>query len=360
MARPRKKLGSRTNLAAVRKRLKDPKLEGWQRQRLQVVELALAQSQMSREDLAARSGVSTSGVGRVLAQVRKGGLKAILTRRERGKGPPSGLTPEVAAKFKERLREGQMRRGEEARVWLSEALGREVGLVVTYKYLGKCEARLKVPRPIHARQDKAAVETFRATLDAQLQKKDVRPAAPVRIWVVDEMRFGLQPLTRRVWTLRGVDPVVPVETSYKWGYTFGALEVGSKASAEFLHTDGVSQQASAAFYRQLAQSDKEATHIVIQDGAGFHMPAGHKRLPKRIKIITLPPYSPELNPIEKLWDVVKDRICNRVWGDLDELRTAIDVVLEEYWTTPELVRSLVGGGCVPAAANASNGLVLIN
>src|SRR6185295_1944442 len=107
-------------------------------------------------------------------------------------------------------------------------------------------------------------------------------------------------------------------TRYQWGYTFGALEICGQASAEFLHTDGVSQEATASFYEQLARSDAAATHIVIQDGAGFHLPAGHALLPPRVEVITLPPYSPELNPIEKLWDVIKDRICNRVWPDLED------------------------------------------
>lgn len=360
MARPRKKLGSKVRLTAVRRRLKDAKLEGWQRQRLTIVELALAQSTLTLPEIAARAGVGQATVSNMLRLVRESGLSGLLVRKERGKGPASKLVPEVAAELKAKLKAGQWRRGEEARAWLSERLGEEVALVTAYKYLGKCEARQKVPRPVHARQQKAAVETFRATLGAQLTQKDVAPKQAVHVWVVDEMRFGLQPVTRRVWTLRGVEPVVPVETRYQWGYTYGALEACGRASAEFLHTDGVSQEATAAFYEQLAQSDESATHIVIQDGAGFHLPAGHPLLPARVQVITLPPYSPELNPIEKLWDVVKDRICNRVWPDLESLRTQIDVVLAEYWNDPKRVRRLVGRGCVPAAANASNGLVLIS
>ena len=77
-----------------------------------------------------------------------------------------------------------------------------------------------------------------------------------------------------------------------------------------------------------------------------------------MRVITLPAYSPELNPIEKLWDIIKDRICNRVWEDLEELTTAINVVLREYWTTPKLVRSLIGQGWLHTQANSSSPRVL--
>jgi len=55
---------------------------------------------------------------------------------------------------------------------------------------------------------------------------------------------------------------------------------------------------------------------VIQDRAGFHLQAGDARLPANVRVVPLPPYSPELNPVEKLGDWVKDAICNRLFKDL--------------------------------------------
>ena len=99
-------------------------------------------------------------------------------------------------------------------------------------------------------------------------------------------------------------------------------------------------------------------HIVIQDGAGFHPSEDSAELPANVRVITLPPYSPELNPIERLRDVIKDRICNRAWEDLEELTAAINEVLAEYWTTPCKVRSLIGDGWLLDTANASYPSVL--
>jgi DDE superfamily endonuclease len=168
---------------------------------------------------------------------------------------------------------------------------------------------------------------------------------------------GLQPVTRRVWTLRGVEIPAPVDPHDQWGYPSGALEVCGDGAA-FFHTDGVSQEATGGCFDQLAASDPEGFHLVIADGAGFHLPEGHERLPASGRVVTLPPSSPELNPIERLWDIVKDRICNRVWTHLHELTTASNVVLRESWSTPKLVRALFGHGWPLNQANSSSQSVL--
>ena len=355
--RPRKPLDNKADAKAIRERLKDKGLEGWQRQRLQVAAMGLARERTLPE-IAAEAGVHPRTVSTWLELLRSGGIEALVAPRRKGKGPASWLDATTAKELRGELKKGRWRRAEQAHRWLEEKLGRKLSLMVTYKYLGKCEARLKVPRPHHARQDPAAVETFRATLGAQLHAKDIPLETRVHLWVIDEMRFGLQPVTRRVWTLRGQEIVVPVEPRYQWGYTYGALEVCGDG-AEFLHTDGVSQEATAAFYEQLGAGDPGAIHIVIADGAGFHLPEGHELLPENVRIITLPAYSPELNPIEKLWDIIKDRICNRVWADLETLQEAINTLLREYWANPKLVRSLVGEGLLSREANTSFRSVLV-
>lgn len=214
-----------------------------------------------------------------------------------------------------------------------------------------------MPRPSHRKKDPAKVAAFRAELCEKLHAQQIALESSVHLWVMDEMRFGLQPVTRRVWTRRGVEVVVPVEGRYQWGYTYGALEICGDGT-EFLHTDGVSLEASRCFLEQVGRSAPEAMHIVIQDGAGFHPQEGAKELPANVRVITLPPSSPELNPVERLWDVIKDRICNRAWEDLETLTAAINEVLAEYWSTPRKVRSLIGEGWLLATANASYQSVL--
>jgi transposase len=356
MGRPRKPLDATADAKAVRARLRSKDLEGWQRQRLHAAQLGLA-GVLPLPRIAEEVGVSARTVGSWFEALRSGGIAGLLTRKPKGTGPASWLDAETAAQLKAELDKGQWRRAQEARRWLEKKLSRKLTLMVTYKYLGKCEARLKVPRPTHRKKDPARVEAFRAELCDKLHGEQIALEQSVHLWVSDEMRFGLQPVTRRVWTRRGVEVILPVEPRYQWGYTYGALEVCGEG-AEFLHTDGVSLEASRCFLEQVGRSAPAAMHIVIQDGAGFHHAESAPELPANVRVITLPPYSPELNPVERLWDIIKDRICNRPWEDLEELMAAINEVLADYWTTPRKVRALIGDGWLLETANASYPSVL--
>ena len=224
MGRPRKPLDATADAKAVRARLKDKDLEGWQRQRLQAVQLGLARV-LSLPQIAEEAGVSPRSVGSWFEAFRQGGVEGLLMRKPKGSGPASWLDEQTAAQFKSELDRGRWRRAQDVRHWLEKKLGRKLTLIVTYKYLGKCEARLKVPRPTHAKKDPAKVQAFRAELCEKLHGERIALETSVHLWVSDEMRFGLQPVTRRVWARRGVEVVLPVEPRYQWGYTYGALEV---------------------------------------------------------------------------------------------------------------------------------------
>lgn len=111
-----------------------------------------------------------------------------------------------------------------------------------------------------------------------------------------------------MWALRGLRPTVTVQQKYEWQYVYGALEVG-RSGAQFLYAETVSLEWNRAFLEQIAAHDPESLHVVIYDGAGFHHRDGAAELPANVRMLTLPPSSPELNPVEKLWNIVRDGIC---------------------------------------------------
>ena len=112
----------------------------------------------------------------------------------------------------------------------------------------KSEARLKVPRPSHARKDEKAAETFKKELAARLKSLELEPSRPVRLWVVDELRYGLQPVTRRVWSLKGERVVVEVDPCFEWGYVYGALQVAG-GGCEFFYSPTVNLECSNIFLK---------------------------------------------------------------------------------------------------------------
>jgi transposase len=287
-----------------------------------------------------------------LDRFRRGGLEALLQPPRRGQGPASQLSPDLAHALGQKLAAGAFRRAADAQRWLLEAGGLQVKLVTVYKYLKKAGARLKVPRPCHEKKDVWASEAFREALAVHLAGLKLPPDRPVRLWVADEMRYGLLPLTRRVWSLRGTRPVCPVHPRYQWAYVYGAAEVGGQAQVEFLYCPTVNLECSQRFLQQVAAREPGATHVVIWDGAGFHPQDGAADLPQNVRLLALPPYSPELNPIEGLWDQLKDYLCNTVFTSLRALEHAMTDFLRPCWENPERVRDLIGQGWLLAQANA--------
>ena len=92
--------------------------------------------------------------------------------------------------------------------------------------------------------------------------------------------------------------------------------------------------------------------VVIGDGAGFHHRDAGEGLPENVRLITLPPYSPELNPVEKLWNLMKDALCNRCFESLDECDATITEFLRSFWEDARKVYSLIGDGYLPSKLNA--------
>ena len=194
---------------------------------------------------------------------------------------------------------------------------------------------------LHPKKDPKAEAAFRVTLADQMEKLDLPAGIPVRLWGYDEMRYGLHPLTRKMWCLRGIRAIAPSRIRYQNGYLYGALEVGGSGS-EFLFTPTLNKEWDLGFLGQIAAHDPDSIHVVIGDGAGFHHKKGEEALPEKIRIITLPAYSPKLNPVEKLWDIVKDGICNRDWADgvFCEIIVELDLAVHEAGFE---VRQLIGG-----------------
>jgi len=90
---------------------------------------------------------------------------------------------------------------------------------------------------------------------------------------------------------------------------------------------------------------------VIQDQAGFHLRTDDPRMPPNVRIVPLPPYSPELNPVEKLGDLVKDAICNQLFKDLGTLEDAILAELAALRRGGGAVAQLIGDSWLLNQAN---------
>jgi transposase len=347
MSRPRQKLDESKQGRLVLDRLKKEP-PGWKRERLLAVKLGL-EGEQSLDEIAIAVGHARSTIQKWFDLYRKSGIEGLLSL-HRGKGPQSRLSQEAADALQAGLKAGKWREAGAIMKFLAKEHRIHVSRSAVYHYLGKCGARLRVARPCQLKKDPAAAEAFKSELAGRLEALELEPGRRVRLWVMDEMRCGLHTETRRVWGLPGVRPMVPVQQKYEWQYVYGALEVG-KAGAQFLYAESVGLEWNSAFLGQIAAHDPDAVHVVIYDGAGFHHRDGDPALPANVRIVNLPAYSPELNPVEKLWDIVRDAICNRVFSSLQQLQEAITAVLSRYWQDAKAVFNLIGRGWLLAQAN---------
>lgn len=322
--------------------------------RLLAVKLA-ARGEHTSAEVADLCGIARGYLFEWLKTVRTEGLEALLEWEKPGpkEGSQRGMSPEVAADFQARLAAGEFVTGVAATRWLKEEHGIDRPYKTVWRWLKKAGGVLLVPRPSHSKKDPAAAEAFREDLAQKLEALDVPPGSRVKLWMMDEARFGLHTELRRMWACKGQRPVVTQQIKYEWDYLYGSLDVIG-GQAHFCQIPSVNQGWDRNYLENLAATDEQAIHVVIRDQAGFHLRDGDPRMPARVRIVDLPPYSPELNPCEQLWDIVKDEIGNRVFDTINQLRRAVLPALERYWDHPASVLRLVGRPWILDQANATN------
>lgn len=93
------------------------------------------------------------------------------------------------------------------------------------------------------------------------------------------------------------------------------------------------------FIDEVALRHPDDQIVMVLDGAGWHQ--GIKQ-PPNMRLINLPPYSPELNPVEHVWDEVREKyFANRVFESLQALEDHLEMALREMELAKEMMRSIV-------------------
>lgn len=320
------------------------------KERLQVGLLA-AQGILGLEEIAEAVGRARSCVQTWLGKLEEGGVAGLLERSS-APGAPPALSEAQQEQLRAELKKGRHRTADQIGQWIQKSWGVQLNRGAVYYWLGKLAAVLRVPRPQHRKHDGQKAAEFRWSLRERLHALNLPKDRPVRIWVQDEGRFGLQGFTRRVWTLPGTKPIVPMQQKYRWFYAFAALEC-TTGQMETAYWDSVDLGITTRFLEQIAASDAQAEHVVIYDGAGFHPKAPIHALPQHVHVIVLPAYSPELNPVEGLWDALRDETCNQAFDSLGELEERLTSALRGYWQRAPKVQGLIHGW-IQRTTNASS------
>ncbi len=96
------------------------------------------------------------------------------------------------------------------------------------------------------------------------------------------------------------------------------------------------------FLHECSKQLKEYRVIMVMDGAAWHKESRLDEF-ENIRIIHLPPYSPELNPVEHLWEHIREKyLRNFFWSSMEELGKKLESILREISNTAKNIQSLVG------------------
>ena len=163
---------------------------------------------------------------------------------------------------------------------------------------------------------------------------------PLRVMFQDEARFGRISDTRRCWCPRPIRPLSLAMVTQEYTYAYAAVSVTDGALDTLImpHVNSVCMQ---IFLDEISSRHSEERIVMILDGAGWHKSSALK-VQKNMRLVSLPPYSPELNPVEHLWDELREKAFgNLVFDSLDALEDHLEASLRTMECDTPRVHSIV-------------------
>lgn len=144
-------------------------------------------------------------------------------------------------------------------------------------------------------------------------------ATAIEWWFQDEARLGQQGTLTAVWAETGSRPVRIKQAEYQWVYLYAAVNPATGASSAML-APTVNTAYMNEHLRFVGSQVAPGAHaILVLDQAGWHV-AENLKVPANVTLLHLPPYSPELNPAERVWAYMRSHyLSNRVFKDYDDL-----------------------------------------
>jgi transposase len=157
----------------------------------------------------------------------------------------------------------------------------------------------------------------------------------------DEARFGRISDPRRCWAPPGVRPEVHTQLIREYEYAFAAVSP-QDGILDTLVLPTVNAEAMSVFLAEVSRRHAEEFIVMVLDGAGWHK-ARRLLVPDNRRLLSLPPWSPQLNPVEHVWDEMREKwFANRVFNSIDAVEEQLLTVLKTLEEDATRVASLTG------------------
>ena len=163
---------------------------------------------------------------------------------------------------------------------------------------------------------------------------------PLEVWFQDEAWVGRQGRLTRLWAKRGTRPRAPRDRRYAWTYLFGAI-CPARAVGVGLVLPFADKAAMNRHLDEIGRSICPEAHGALGlDRAGWHR-AKRLRVPETLTLVRLPPSSPELNPMENVWEYLREnQLSLRVWSDQAAIVDSCCDTWNALMRLPERIRSI--------------------
>ena len=145
---------------------------------------------------------------------------------------------------------------------------------------------------------------------------------PIELWFQDEARLGQKNGQTRIWARKGTRPRLPADQRYKSAYLFGAI-CPKRGTGVALMMPRANTQAMQLHLDEISKHVARKAHgVVLMDRAGWHTTA-KLAVPKNLTVILLPSRSPELNPVENVWQYLRQNwLSNSVFDNYEAILDA--------------------------------------
>jgi len=176
---------------------------------------------------------------------------------------------------------------------------------------------------------------------AKERQKQAALGRTLQVMFQDEARFGRINSPRRCWAPEGVRPSVPMQLVRQSVYVYAAVAPAEGHLVSLVLPDTNSDLMSL-FLGEVAKRSPDKFILMFMDQAGWHR-SGSLIIPECMRIRWLPPYSPECNPTEHIWEEIREKsFGNTVFATLEDVENLLVDSLNDLESNPLLIQSLTG------------------
>jgi hypothetical protein len=164
---------------------------------------------------------------------------------------------------------------------------------------------------------------------------------PIEIWFQDEARVGQKGGHTYIWALIGSRPPMVRDNRHDSAHLFGAICPDRGVGAAII-MPSVNTEAMNEHLREVSSQVTPGAHaVLVLDGAGWHQTGGDLEVPDNITLLSLPPYAPELNPMENVWEYLRgNKLSALVWNNYDAIVQACRAAWNFLIDDPGRIRSI--------------------